>query len=64
MLLYQGQIYYEDEIQHLIRIVFLQQEFSNSSQVISKLCVTVCKYLVQWTYLPYSTLDSVMTMIY
>lgn len=40
MLLYQGPIYYEDEIQHLIAIVFLLPKISNSSQVKSELCVT------------------------
>lgn len=64
MLLYQGQIYYEDEIQHLTGIVFLYQEFSNSSQVKSKLYVTICEYPMQHTYFPYSKLDSVLTMIY
>lgn len=40
MLLYQGPIYYEDGIQHLIGIVFLPLKISNSSQVKPKLCVT------------------------
>lgn len=64
MLLYQDQIYGEDEIQHLIGVVFLHQEFSNISQVKTKLYVTICEYPVQQTYFLYSTHDSVMTMIF
>lgn len=63
-LLYQGQIYFEDEIQHLIGIVFLHQELSNSSQVKSKLCVTICEYQCNRHIFLNSTLDPVMTMIY
>lgn len=64
MLLYQDPICYEDEIQHLIGIMFLPLKISNGSQVKPELCVTYLWISTAMDILPYSTLDSVMTKIY